>query len=223
MGQVSQVRSLARAMLLLSIYGFNSVLGQTCTLSVAGLNKDRFVWGLLFQECGWEEPGCWHSPPFGNWGVDSNYGQRQDTNQFEGWKPLSSQWQWNSCTAYYLPPNCDYYNWNNCTQQRDRYTANPHGTKGVSLATSCPQDTNGDGICDTGGCKEIFSYSEGTNWMAMYELDVAVPPWCGTDDHVETLYFPATAVYLSCTVGYYSGGGSPRYGPMWADLYRCTW
>lgn len=180
------------------------------------LNKDRFVWGLLFQECGWEpEPGCWNSPPFGNWGVDSNYGQRQDTNQFEGWKPKGAQYQWNSCTAYYPPPNPDYYNWNNYTQQRDRYTTNPHGTKGVALAVSCPRDTNGDGICDQGGCKEIYSYSEGTNWMSLYELDPFNPllPWCGIDDHVETLYFPATAVYLSCTVGYCYGGGSPWYSP----------
>lgn len=33
---------------------------------------------------------CWpngHSVPFGNWGVSSNVGSKQNANQFEGWNP----------------------------------------------------------------------------------------------------------------------------------------
>jgi len=202
------------AMLLLLVCSFKNLPAQTCWLSVAGLNQNRFVWGPVNVECGWEEYGCWHSPPFGNWGVTSNYGQKQDSAQFQGWKPKDSKMQWNSCTSGYPPPSCDYYNWNACTQQRDWYTVNVHGTKGVTIQVTCPRDTNGDGQCDTGGCKDVYTYGEWTNWMTLYELDPpGFPPWCGTDDLVETLYFPTTYVYLTCNVGWCSAAQTAWQAP----------
>ena len=56
--------------------------GQHCAVEVSGLNKDRKVSGPVSVECG----GLgFHSAPFGNWGVDSNHGDREDGHQFQGW------------------------------------------------------------------------------------------------------------------------------------------
>jgi len=66
-------------------------------------NKDRHCYGNVHAECGDEQ---WHTPPWGNWGVDSNLGYRWDDHQFQGWfkKEPSARWyQWNSCTVYYKP------------------------------------------------------------------------------------------------------------------------
>ncbi len=209
-----QISTLFGTLFLLLICGVRDVAAQTCWLSAAGLNQNRFVWCCVDVECGWEEWGCYYTPPFGNWGVTSNYGHMQNGAQCQGWKPKDSQLQWNSCISLYPPPSPDYYNWNNYTQQRDLYTVNVHGTKGVGLSVSCPRDTNGDGTCDTGGCKDVYAYGESTNWMTLYELDPpSFPPWCGTDDLVETLYFPATTVYLSCSVGWCSAAGTAWHGP----------
>ena len=81
---------------------------------------------------------------------------------------------------------------------------NAHGTELVARWVSCPRDTNDDGICDTGGGKDLFAYGESNNWMRLYELDPCLPwaPWCHGDDLVETLYFPATEVHLRCQVGW---------------------
>ncbi len=102
------LRTLSGTVLLLLVCSVKNLPAQTCWLSVAGLNQNRFVWGPVNVECGWEG-SCWHSPPFGNWGVTSNYGQKQDGDQFQGWKPkwskLTFRWQlhWNSCTSGYPP------------------------------------------------------------------------------------------------------------------------
>lgn len=40
-----ELRGLSGALLLLLICGLEKLPAQTCTLSVAGLNRDRFVWG----------------------------------------------------------------------------------------------------------------------------------------------------------------------------------
>jgi len=51
--------------------------GQVCRLSVAGLNQSRRVTGPVHAECSDE---IVHTPPFGNWGVTSNYGQKGDSH-----------------------------------------------------------------------------------------------------------------------------------------------
>jgi len=192
---------------------------QTCELSVSGVNKNRKAYGPLDQEC--SAPRA----PWGNWGVTSNYGHKRDADQFEGWHWTDSKYQWNSCTFHeYAPPNCNYYNYSNCTQQitYNPSAVNVHGTTGISLAVDCPHDTDGDGVCDAGGCSDVWSYSSGTNWMTVYELD----DWFGGDDLVQSMYFPSLSVDLSCDVwGCDSAGGNwvaPSYydSPSWpAKIY----
>jgi hypothetical protein len=59
-------------------------------------NRNRFSLGEHDQEC----PPCWpHDCPWGNWGVNSNFSGAINAHQFMGWKPIDSQWHWNSCTS----------------------------------------------------------------------------------------------------------------------------
>ena len=69
-----------------------------CDTDVLFHNKERRVPGPVNTECG-SGPG--HSAPWGNWGVDSNFGSRIDGFQFAGWRSHGSDpWlQWNSCTT----------------------------------------------------------------------------------------------------------------------------
>lgn len=197
-------------LLLLSV-GIGDLQAQgTCSVSIAGLNQNRTVYGPVNAECGWEG-ACWHSPPWGNWGVTSNYGHKEDGAQFQGWHPGDRQW--NSCTSEYPPPDYNYYNWNGYTQQRSFEGINVHGTTSVDVYVNCPRDTNADGVCDVGGCKDVYSVGQSTNWMTLYELDPAFPPWCGGDDLVETLYFPATYVSLTCEPGWCQSAGTSWLTP----------
>ncbi|MCS6954581.1 MAG: hypothetical protein NZM33_17215 [Bryobacteraceae bacterium] len=78
------------------------------------------------------------------------------------------------------------------------------------MYVSCPEDTNGDGYCDRGGCKEAWAYAEWNNVIALYELDpwYSPPFYCGRDDYVDTLYFPPTYVSLACEPGYCWAAGT---------------
>lgn len=196
---------------------------QVCRLSVAGLNRDRKVAGDIATEC----PNPLHSAPFGNWGVTSNFGQKRNSHQFDGWCHDSrvcdndgncrtacrdGWYEWNSCTVdrLYKAPNCTVYNAKECTEQATTQGINVHGTQLVEIRVRCPIDTNNDGVADTGGCGDVQSYAHGPNFMSVYELD----PLTG-DELVQTAYFPPTPVALNCTVG-----GCPAAGSEWRPPER---
>ncbi|MFB3777673.1 MAG: hypothetical protein ACE141_08675 [Bryobacteraceae bacterium] len=179
--------------------------GQVCRLSVAGLNQSRRVMGPVHAECPDE---IVHTAPFGNWGVTSNYGQKGDSHQFQGWcrdawtcnnsgacqvRCTAGFYEWNSCTdhALYSPPNCTLYNAEGCTEQVTSTGVNVHGTRTVEVPVRCPS-ADADGSWQ-GGCSNVRTYASGTNFMSLYELDPATP-----DDLVQTLYFPETTVDLAC-------------------------
>ena len=203
-------------------FGFQSMVhAQVCRLSVAGLNQSRRVVGAVHTECP-NDPV--HSAPFGNWGVSSNFGQKGNSHQFDGWchnsptcdntgacrTSCTDGWyEWNSCTDHslYRAPNCSLYNAANCAEQATSTAINVHGTRMVDLPVSCPRDTNGDGVPDAGGCKDVAQYSSGTNFMSLYELD---PVCC--DELVQTVYYPAVTLLLSCD----SLGCVPT-GSTWLD------
>jgi uncharacterized protein (TIGR03437 family) len=179
---------------------------QVCRLSVAGLNRERRVTGSISAECA----SPIHTAPFGNWGVTSNYGQKGNSHQFDGWchdsrvcdnagachTACQDGWyEWNSCTdvGLYRGPNCSLYNAAGCTEQQSTTGINVHGTKTVDIPVRCPIDTNGDGVPDQGGCRDVTQYSTGTNFLSLYELD----PGC-CDELVQTVYFPSATVPLTC-------------------------
>lgn len=80
---------------------------QRCYVFARWENENRNVFGAVNTECG----SCsGHTPPWGNWGVDSPTGGRDDGTQFMGWfsgnntapcgeNISSSRPQWNSCTS----------------------------------------------------------------------------------------------------------------------------
>jgi uncharacterized protein (TIGR03437 family) len=185
----------------------HAAFSQVCRISVAGLNQSRRVAGAIHAEC---PPDIVHSAPFGNWGVSSNFGQKGNSHQFDGWCHNSitcdstgscrvactdGWYEWNSCTDHtlYRAPNCTLYNAAACTEQATSTGINVHGTKFVDMPVSCPKDSNGDGVPDAGGCLDVAQYSSGTNFMSLYELD----PIC-CDQLVQTVYFPPVTVPLSC-------------------------
>ncbi len=194
---------------------------QVCRLSVAGLNKSRRVMGPVSAEC----PAPFHSAPFGNWGVTSNFGQKLDGHQFDGWcrnmqacdnlgscRSCSGRWyEWNSCTDHWLfrGPNCSLYNARGCTEQVSTTGINVLGTLTVDIRVACPYDSDADNVPDSGGCREIESYSSGTNFMSIYELDAITG-----HELIQTLYFPETPVRLDCDVWGCSSAGSEWVAPI---------
>ncbi len=199
---------------------------QVCRLSIAGLNRARRVMGPVHAEC----PGALpHTAPFGNWGVTSNFGGKQNSHQFQGWCHLTPAcdnagrcgtscrdgwYEWNSCTDHDLfqPPNCTLYNAAECTEQASVTGINVHGTRLVELPAPCPSDSDGDGLRDQGGCRETGALSLGTNFLSLYELDPG-----GPDELVQTLYFPATPVAPACDVWGCAPAGSQWVGPAFYD------
>ncbi len=212
-------------MLLAAGLGCGALLdGQVCRLSVAGLNQSRKVMGPVHAECPDE---VFHTAPFGNWGVASNYGQKGNSHQFDGWchdsttcvtpalcqvNCTSGWYEWNSCTDYaqFRPPNCTLYNATNCTEQVTATGVNVHGTKYVDVPVRCPSTTAGKTA--QGGCTDVRAYSSGTNYMSLYELDPGAP-----DDLVQTLYFPETKVDLACDAWGCAPAGSPWVAPSAYD------
>ena len=74
-----------------------SATALRCYYRIYFSNIERRVPGAINTECSWP-----HTPPWGNWGVDSGYSSRQDGYQFAGWHLTTyGLRQWNSCTRRY--------------------------------------------------------------------------------------------------------------------------
>ena len=80
-----------------------------CQYTLVFFNADRRIFQGVNAEC----PPSFHSSPWGNFGVDSPYGSRQDSDQFEGWKDIQEgHLEWNACLSDFPPPDSSYYNAN---------------------------------------------------------------------------------------------------------------
>jgi uncharacterized protein (TIGR03437 family) len=184
------------------------VVAQVCRLSVAGLNQERRVTGSISAEC----PNPIHSAPFGNWGVASNFGPKLNGHQFQGWchdmrvcdsaglclnNCRDGWYEWNSCTTepLFQAPNCSLYNAGDCTEQVSTMGINVLGTQIVDVPVACPSDSDRNGVLDSGGCKDLRSYSRNNNFMSVYELDPLA-----TDELVQTIYYPDIVVPLLCEI-----------------------
>jgi uncharacterized protein (TIGR03437 family) len=206
------------------VFGAAILYGQVCRLSVAGLNRSRRVAGPLHAECPDEVV---HTTPFGNWGVTSNYGQKRDSRQFDGWchdtwvcdnsgscrtACTSGLYQWNTCTDHprFRPPNCSLYNMPGCAEQVTTTGTNVHGSKYVDVPVRCPSPATG--TPEQGGCADVRVYASGVNFMSLYELDPGTP-----DDLLQTIYFPETVVNLACDVWGCAPAGSDWVAPSFYD------
>jgi hypothetical protein len=105
-------RLFAPALLLFVFWSFSleSASAQTeCVFSVNMVNHARYVYETD-SECLSFEP--FHTVPFGNFGVTSNVGHKQDANQFQGWNPSCNPGpgtlvEWNGCSVEYAKPDLD--------------------------------------------------------------------------------------------------------------------
>ncbi len=165
-----------------------------CKIDISLQNRLRRVRGQVNVECGDE---CWpswpfcHTAPYGNWGVNSNYGPRMDTDQFHGWKPHGSQRQWNSCTGSYT--GSSYYN------------------DGLGRQKGAPDDERRAGeeiIWESDHCRNVVPevYTKRRVYMEIYELDWDYP------DLVTTLNFGTISFSVDCPRwNYCYGASSWRY------------
>ena len=161
-----------------------------CNYRVMFYNDLRRVTGPVNTECTWP-----HSPPWGNWGVESGFGRRWDGFQFAGWK-LKENWrQWNSCTGQYTAPQ--YFNDGPSSQRADpeqqHYYAVTHKETWPYLGT----------------CRAVFTYYG--LYMELWELDKF-----DRDDKIGRLYYPGIHFVTSCsqpgTCSGQSSWVSPRPG-----------
>lgn len=184
--------------------------GPFCSIRYHMRNQSRRVADNgLANECG----GFPHDAPFGNWGVESKGAVVVDGNQFQGWKKvfslatLKDQYQWNSCTADFPPPDCTNYNHPTgvCTQQlttrgSNRYTTSSQLRKEL---VSCP-------MLGGGGCSDLnlTLMSVSPDVLSLYEIDpICTPFGCFITktlvDRLITLVPPVTL--LSCTSRFCAG------------------
>lgn len=201
-----------------------SAYAQYCMIQFNLRNADRYIWGAPWNaEC-----SGLHSSPFGNFGVSSNVGDLQDSNQFPGWEYESDgTYEWNACKKDYPPPNCTYYNAGSACDEQVTWAPSygQYGNYGggwVHFPVICPIDWNEDGVVDTGGCLNLDgqTFRISGNFASVYELD-----WPDSNDFIRTMYHPDLAVTLHCPSWYYceavaSGWVFPY---QWQDEWGVLW
>lgn len=196
----------------------------TCYLSFQMENQNRHIVGDVNAEC---SGGCTleDTDPWGNWGVDSNFGTRNDTTQFRGWKygdsvaPCferigSDRPQWNSCSMHTSRGDSYYYNYPNgvWTEQWGNPNLQPdpqsYASAWLAWGNSCPIDSNHDGIIESGGCGVgTRSFTASNQYMHLYEMDPI------GDDGITTLSYPSgcCTAQFACDGWSCGGGSSPWY------------
>jgi len=186
-----------------------------CEIVIKPYNRRRKIGedGAVNAECGWPWDPPWHSKPYGNWGVTSPYGPREDKKQFKGWKwedGPSWKLQWNSCTTYLSKYKTstgknDFYYPNSYD---DRQIATPLDDVRFGLKTVMVRQQ----ICLTlgnsppAGCSTMNGYKHKEYpYMDIYELD------SDGDDSVAYLVYPPKAVTFSGC----STDGCPEKSTPW--------
>lgn len=155
--------------------------GGYCRADWSVETRLRRLTGRVMVECGDECVLLWcHSAPFGNWGVDSMFSERQNSDQFKGWKPIDGHRQWNSCTA-------QYYDGPYTNNGRGRQKADPDDTE---TAGERNWKRYGSGPCDD-VLPEVRTFADTA--LRLYELDR------GRDDHVTTLRYGTVNVRINCS------------------------
>ena len=148
----------------------------TCRMDVILENQLRRVTGAVMVEC----PGV-HSAPFGNWGVESDYESRRNTDQFRGWKPhWGTKGEWNSCTLQYY--DGEWVNDGRGKQKADGddVRVGGEGPAGYGFAQTCRNYM-----------PEVYTAEDVD--MELWELDTLSP-----DDYITTLEYGDIDVRITC-------------------------
>ena len=194
------------AVVILSVIGVSVAEAARCHTFVDFYNVQRRVPGPVNTECGTGTEGM-HTPPFGNWGVESPHGAKRNGRQFPGWEAEDDlRWrQWNSCTS----------------DPRFRTSAYlPHGEPQQAIPDVASRyasrvEKGPDNVpCDTvhrGGLR-VF----GGLYMKIYELDTIADRTVGGNgsDLVGFLSYPTALVPISCSTSSDCRGQSPHYSPL---------
>ena len=169
---------------------------QQCLIQFNMENSSRKVIGEVYTEC--HAP---HSPPWGNWGVESNVGERINGHQFKGIYYTDGTFQWNSCThGPWEAPNSNYYNYNGFTQQKGVGGVCGYGGGYFYYDVSCPgwDDSTQQWF---GGCKDLdgIGFGPSNNHMELWELDQN-----DDDEKVTKLRYNDSSVYatMNCSNPY---------------------
>jgi len=151
-----------------------------CVTEISLENRLRRATGSIMVECGaecWPVPPFCHTAPFGNWGVDSNYGPRTNKDQFRGWWPEHGHGQWNSCTEWYP----QYHNDGAPVRQK----AHPDDTQVVATDTEIDNRPCGWFTPEVYTAEDIE--------MVIWELDF------DGDDRVATIEYGDISVRINCS------------------------
>ena len=196
-----------------SLFGPQVVRSQgnfqfSCRVIIGFWNQKRRVPGPVNEECDdVQYPTQWHDPPFGNWGVDSNYGARWNGDQFAGWKnkgnQLHEKTQWNSCTTerpqVFPMGNSAYFN--DPIPARTKQKADPDDARAYAVQqwdTGYPFDP--DMSCED-VLPPLLVYSG--LFMNLYELDAP-----DNDDWVASMSYPTHSVPITCQSAWNCTGAS---------------
>lgn len=189
----------------------------SCYAIVEFYNRNRWVTGPVNTEC--DDifiPFQWHNPPWGNWGVSSNYGRPRDGFQFPGWHPEDGWLQWNSCTtrrAKFRAPNRRYYNQPKSGPRTHTKQQTTLLHRGSRYATTSWPILLPDSLGFT--CTNMFTTVNTFHnpYMELYELDYE------GNDQVVRLAYPDFNVRVACSSGRCSGRStwqSPISGTYYA-------
>ena len=176
---------------LLALPGVPLAQGEEgCEVRVVAENRERTITGTVHTECSFP-----HSPPWGNWGVISDYGLKVDGYQFPGWYLTDGLLQWNSCTDEYTED--DHFNPQGSGRQDSKRGVASHGEYRRRFPNhNCPDTSDPDSYDPDEtyelGCSNGAVESRATNYMKLYELDLNE-----FDDLVTKLEFAGTYVSLS--------------------------
>ncbi|MCC7240578.1 MAG: hypothetical protein IT180_01525 [Acidobacteria bacterium] len=133
---------------------------------------NRYTFGTIAAECQGDLATCFpieHSVPWGNWGVNSNAGNKSDSNQFWGYQYIDGNYQWDSCTSSPQSSN--------------------QGTQRYAFHRGLVSDEP----CENAGLNGVtFTYTG--QFMDIDELD-----WCDEDEDVATAYYPSFNTVLWCS------------------------
>lgn len=182
--------------------GINSY--PACLVTYSFHNRNRQVTGAVNEECGPVIARIGHSPPFGNWGVDSNYTTLYDGHQFPGWMPGDTWYQWNSCTTgyggtYSAPAACDdLYNDGITSEGLCTTQTTTRGTALHSTSTTVLYALTSAPISCTSASPGVQIFHN--LYMDVYELDAVgfLIPIHADSDFVTTLTYPTISVPLTC-------------------------
>lgn len=185
-----RLRTLSALALALAVPVILSIVVEaagTCFVGGHLYNRNRVIseGGVIDAEC----YGTIHSAPFGNWGMYSIFGSREDRHQFAGWHWSDKKWQWNSCTwhpDFDAPPPL-YYN-----EPRQGPRVSQKSRQGELRADSgwlmhSPRQT-----CQARWHNKVYSI-DGFE-TRLYDLD-----WPDDSEHTATLKYGNLRIRMSCS------------------------